>query len=504
MSLAANIELHGTAGLEHKYYIYDVLNDSVLPSCGEPATNVDFVGYLSMGLLPTVYPLYCLTESNYPLRQQLCLTAYICTPVLHASLFLSPHSDILCYILILDFSAPPLNLPFLMVVTCKNGMHGLYHHVDVANPGSCTVIHIARYPTGYYKKPIPESEILKLASAWFLQFFYDVRRMLGYTLDDSHAGLGLSDGMFSDTLTDKILDGLQMFLRPHTNILPLALTKEAVYHVIFRTTNTCGVRLTIADLEPAMFRHAQHLPWETAAFIALSTEGHDTLPESLLITASVVFGLVNAHDLMALIDMYLKEVTMHMQLQQEEGNCMIFLLRQGRCLMQDRMYRAQVEVSLFSNAIANLCEELETRNYPIGRQKPAIVDVKYVGARTVHSSVDIDYFQPTQATQDKCNAWLLTLSSHVQGIMQSFKAKEHKTVDVLKSDVRILDLKKRRAQAKVDMVLEAMERLSEFEGTSDGKCSEVVTFDTHLPDNYLDDFASAPSLFFSSNNSVLL
>lgn len=44
--------------------------------------------------------------------------------------------------------------------------------------------------------------------------------------------------------------------------------------------------------------------------------------------------------------------------------------------------------------------------------------MKYVGARTVHSSVNINYFQPTQATQDKCNAWLLTSSSHAQGIMQ--------------------------------------------------------------------------------------
>jgi hypothetical protein len=28
------------------------------------------------------------------------------------------------------------------------------------------------------------------------------------------------------------------------------------------------------------------------------------------------------------------------------------------------MYRAQIEISLFSTAIANLCEELERRSYP--------------------------------------------------------------------------------------------------------------------------------------------
>lgn len=32
--------------------------------------------------------------------------------------------------------------------------------------------------------------------------------------------------------------------------------------------------------------------------------------------------------------------------------------------MEDRMYRAQIEISLFSTAIANLCEELERRSYP--------------------------------------------------------------------------------------------------------------------------------------------
>jgi len=32
--------------------------------------------------------------------------------------------------------------------------------------------------------------------------------------------------------------------------------------------------------------------------------------------------------------------------------------------MEQRMYRAQIEVSLFSKAIANLCEELNTRSQP--------------------------------------------------------------------------------------------------------------------------------------------
>ncbi|KAG2145093.1 hypothetical protein BD769DRAFT_1382914 [Suillus cothurnatus] len=208
---------------------------------------------------------------------------------------------------------------------------------------------------------------------------------------------------------------------------------------------------------------------EAALLVWLQTQGRDILPESLVITASVVFGLVDAHDLIALIDMCLKEVAM------------------TECI-------GLKEVSLFSNAIANLCDELQNRN---------------------HSNC-VNRFQPTQATQDKCNAWLLT-SSHVQGIMQvdpdtiralldspkmdfpdlpesllrpddllslprllktwvdnvtyraymnasfgerraprivdskDFQTKDHKSEEILKSDVRVLDLKKRRAQAEVDM-----------------------------------------------------
>ncbi|KAG1882540.1 uncharacterized protein F5891DRAFT_991255 [Suillus fuscotomentosus] len=319
---------------------------------------------------------------------------------------------------------------------------------------------------------------------------------------------------------------------------------------------------------------------EAALLDWLQTKGCDTLPESLIITASVVFGLVDAHDLVALIDTCLKEVAVHTQLQREEGSCMVFLSREGRCLMQDRMYRAQMEVSLFSNAITNLCEELENRNHPIDRQKPVTVDVGvYAGVRAARSFVNVDFFQPSKATEDKCNAWLLA-SSHFQGMTQvdpdtiralldspktsevphlsecvsresnvldtvqpddllslprllktwvdnvtyraymnassaeckavhiidrkSFKTKEQKSVDILKSDVRTLDLKKQHAQAEVDMFSEAMERLSEFEGTSDGICSEAITLDSRLSDNYLDDWVSELSLSFSSDTSVLL
>lgn len=122
---------------------------------------MDFIGYLSVGSLPTVYPLYSPMEDFYVLRQQLCIIGYIRTPVLHASPFLTPRNDVLCYILVLDFSAPPLDLPFLMAMTCENGVHGLYQYVDETDLDGRTVVHIARYPTGYQK--IPNSDLAEFS-----------------------------------------------------------------------------------------------------------------------------------------------------------------------------------------------------------------------------------------------------------------------------------------------------------------------------------------------------
>jgi hypothetical protein len=77
----------------------------------------------------------------------------------------------------------------------------------------------------------------------------------------------------------------------------------------------------------------------------------------------VLFGLVDSHDLSGLLEVVFEEVKTQTPLQQEE-NCSAFLQRGGRCFMEQRMYRAQIEVSLFSKAIANLCEELNTRSQP--------------------------------------------------------------------------------------------------------------------------------------------
>ncbi|KAG1786591.1 uncharacterized protein HD556DRAFT_1449539 [Suillus plorans] len=120
------------------------------------------------------------------------------------------------------------------------------------------------------KKPLSQNDILDFAVPWFLQFSYDVRCKLHDTLDDSRTGFGLGDGAYGDVLIDKILDCARMFIRPWANMLPLSIAKEIVYHVVFRSQETCNVRLTIADLEPAKFCNAPHPPWEALTFFASS------------------------------------------------------------------------------------------------------------------------------------------------------------------------------------------------------------------------------------------
>jgi hypothetical protein len=57
-----------------------------------------------------------------------------------------------------------------------------------------------------------------------------------------------------------------------------------------------------------------------------------------------------------------------------------------------------------------------------------------------------------------------------------FQTKERKSLVVLKSDIHILGLKKQRAQVEVDMLSEAIARMSEFEHTDDGRHAVIPLF----------------------------
>ncbi|KAG2366129.1 hypothetical protein BDR07DRAFT_1480539 [Suillus spraguei] len=108
---------------------------------------------------------------------------------------------------------------------------------------------------------------------------------------------------------------------------------------------------------------------------------------SLFITTAVLFGLVDSYDLTGLLEVVLEEVKMQTPLQQEE-NCSVFLCK----------------------AVANLCEELNTRSQPVlWRFGPNLM------------LLTVNAIGPTKATEkaahDKCHAWLLA-SSQSQDTMQ--------------------------------------------------------------------------------------
>ncbi|KAG2073972.1 hypothetical protein BDR04DRAFT_1115839 [Suillus decipiens] len=397
-------------------------------------------------------------------------------------------------------------------------------------------------------------DILALGDAWFSLFMYDNRRQVSASIVTNRAGFDLNH-IFGIALHDKIMSIISRLMPPESNCLPLAdnglvwflchqITKELVYHIVFRHNTTPRHRICLADLDPASFREAAHPPVATLSLVITScydvllgyfnnefkdshefiypsemhthvcetlpmlfgqsddpshapfmatmnalctikkgdvqrlrihinfingTQWRDgvpkpadldfailiaimrhswaiapkpTLPGSLFTAACVLFGLVDPLDIKALIEVSLKEDVTQTGLQHEEESCLEYLKRGGRFLMEERMDRAQIEVSLFSSAIANLCEELDVRAHldeelDVGahldelnvgahlapcRADPKVVTpeaVESVGA--CHTCISVNGFQPTKAIQDKCHAWLRA-SSQSQDITQDSNA----------------------------------------------------------------------------------
>ncbi|KAG2158638.1 uncharacterized protein EDB93DRAFT_1245870 [Suillus bovinus] len=266
----------------------------------------------------------------------------------------------------------------------------------------------------------------------------------------------------------------------------------------------------------------------------LQKQGRDILPESLLITASVLFGWVDPLDLIAVLHISLKMATVERQLQQEEYTDITFLVQGGCCLMEERRYQAQMELSLFSKAIENVYEELNTQYHPCKAcSHEMIVDTDFSPSYMAKDNAEREPCrafnfvpsQPSKATREKCEAWLsmswqfqagfprtqeipqfhqhiskpnnsflplpclikpwvssvtygdyITASCAVTKPIRldnpnGFKTKGDKLLDVLKSDFHILQLMKRRAQSEVDMFSEAIACTAGIGCTNDGTCT---------------------------------
>ncbi|KAG1784370.1 uncharacterized protein HD556DRAFT_1451854 [Suillus plorans] len=198
--------------------------------------------------------------------------------------------------------------------------------------------------------PMSESAILALALPWMSQFMYDNRRVAIRSMDDSRIfGLG---NFFGLAQRHCIVDLLQMFIRPYAHSLPLSvnsfvkflenqMAKELVYHVIFRTTATCRVRLTIADFEPQIFRNATNPPVDTLALIG------SCCYQALLARLVAIWGTID------LMPDYPSASQVHTELR----DTAILLILQ----VEDPQYVP------FMGKLGELCTIIEANVYRIGR-----------------------------------------------------------------------------------------------------------------------------------------
>ncbi|KAG1770605.1 carboxyl transferase domain-containing protein [Suillus placidus] len=382
-----NHNLGDTATMHGNALIFEATLPGFLSLSGMPTFDVDFAGYLSLGLhnQTTIYPLY--------LKEQLALFAYVLAPMVHNSSYEVVPSNELH-----ETTAPFLNLLWVKGRTgSDNVLHGVYDYVGMAQPHEPpTIIHFALFPSGYRhtaesidgsesilqttwvdssviasavgssgrqicpkkikaehslhkimavctnwgkalaylcvymriaiccghsdnphlltnveyaerrlefiqalwpqalecanvaphdlelvltkdtKLLMSHHEVLALASPWITQFLYDTRRVITYSMDD-HRIFGLGN-FFGLALKHSIETLLRMFTRPQAHLLPISLNgfntflnhqaaTEMVFHIVFRATATNRVRLTMADLEPMIFRSAAYPPAETLALV---------------------------------------------------------------------------------------------------------------------------------------------------------------------------------------------------------------------------------------------
>ncbi|KAG2094641.1 uncharacterized protein F5147DRAFT_657117 [Suillus discolor] len=304
--------------------------------------------------------------------------------------------------------------------------------------------------------------------------------LLSYLIDMVKTG-GVTIDLSQFPSVSEVYDGLLgtatvLFAQEDDPDLPSSVGFESMQVKLWQLRSTGMVRVN----EQARLQPSDRQRTATAARTAVAQPRplNSLLPDSLLITASVLFGWVDPLDLIAILHISLRVSAVERQLQQEEYTSITFLVQGGCCLMEQRMYRAQMEVSLFSKAIANVYEELNTQYHPPTCQKKILREhpVVHVGTPlSVHDdvlSVDFDRSRPSKATREKCEAWLSTSWQFQTDFPQTREVYEH----VSKSEV--------------DIFSEAIAHTAGIQCTNDGTCTSsgsAMTYESHLPSNASDD-----------------
>ncbi|KAG1901703.1 uncharacterized protein F5891DRAFT_979211 [Suillus fuscotomentosus] len=355
----------------------------VLRNCPEATAVLPFVGYVPVGSLMTLYPLYSTQAGVAILGSLAILSAYLQTPLVHCAVY-EQRSDMEVPIYALEPQSRTFNLPY---VGQKIGHDGNHYNLFTCDSDG-TAVHLALHPAGY--EPIPHavgfpalnftsfppaldltfgltqpfiplnmamvdprsilescvrsptvnrlrydpilvasrahsstadssesgsstyparggdtdanisknltgstgtkrrttqktdkptlSYIMTRYPNWRKALAY-LRAMLGsvFGFMTNRAGFDLKH-LFGITLHDKILSIVSKLMPPQSNCLPFTVnglvkflrhqvSKESVYHVVFRQNTTPGYRICLADLDPTAFREAAHPPVATLALV---------------------------------------------------------------------------------------------------------------------------------------------------------------------------------------------------------------------------------------------
>ncbi|KAG1853258.1 hypothetical protein C8R48DRAFT_675920 [Suillus tomentosus] len=171
----------------------------------------------------------------------------------------------------------------LRVAVCRGGHPSLFLLVTADYATERKALIISLWPETLVRftmaddNVMSDMDILALGDAWFSLWMYDNKRHASTSVMTNRAGFDLKH-LFGITLHDKILSIVSKLMPPQSNCLPFTVnglvkflrhqvSKESVYHVVFRQNATPGYRICLADLDPTAFREAAHPPVATLALV---------------------------------------------------------------------------------------------------------------------------------------------------------------------------------------------------------------------------------------------
>ncbi|KAG1764697.1 hypothetical protein EV702DRAFT_1204897 [Suillus placidus] len=171
------------------------------------------------------------------------------------------------------------------------------------------------------------ANVLALFNPSLTEFLANIKHLALYSIGHPHVGFGLDDVAAGVLLTDMVHHLLQVFIRPKSNMLPISengfawflfqqITKEIMWHIVFHPSETHGIRLVLADLEPETFRNGNNPPFQLCLWWGLVA-----LLQKYLILMKVPVELLAHYPTMSQVFVELRETIAELvNLHDDEGH----------------------------------------------------------------------------------------------------------------------------------------------------------------------------------------